>query len=163
MPTSVLEAFNPIVGRTEFVGVSLPDPWRLTRATVTPEVATTVRQGDRQWVAAGESRHVVFDRQRRLRMDLVVRVTSGPPRRPLVPLAEGLANGPLAVGGHAGTYQVGRRREGLLPRRLVPTLRVRHYCEHTRRTLLLELSGAPVLEEFRTLLDALTSLECHGA
>jgi len=161
MATQTLEAVNPIVGRTQFIGLSLPPAWRITRATVMPDVATTVRQGERQWVAAGETRHVVFDGARRIRLDMVVQVKPGASRRPLPRLAETVANGPIAVGGHPGVFQLGRRREGVLSRRLVPTLRVRHYCDRTQRTILLELSGSVLVEEFRALLEAMRSVECH--
>ncbi len=152
-----------IVGPTGFVGLALPTPWRITRATVTPEVHTTIREGDRHWVASGETRHVVFERSRRFRAELVVRVAPGEIRRPMAPLAEAAENGAITVGGHPGRYQLGRRREGLWPRRLVPTVCVRHYCDRTRRTILLEVSGAVGIAELRLLLDAVGDLECHDA
>jgi len=156
-----LEAFNPITGPVVFVTLALPEPWRITRATVTPDVQTTIRQGDRQWVASGETRHVVFDRARRLRGELVVRITSGRPRRMSAPLAEAAAAGSMTAGGHVAQFQYGRRREGIVFRRLVPAGRVQHYCDQTKRTILVELSGSLDEGELRALVDSLGDLECH--
>jgi len=129
---------------------------------VTPDVHTTIRDGDRQWVASGETRHVVFEQSRRFHADLIVRVAPGEIRRPLARLAEIVENGTIIVGGHPGVFQLGRRREGILARRLVPTVRVRHYCDRTRRTIQMEVSGVVAVEELRRVLDALGNLECHG-
>ena len=99
-----------LVGVTGFVGIDLPPPWRITKAIVTPEVQTTVREGPRHWVAAGETRHVVFDPGRRVRTDLLVQVAPGVPRGPFTPLAERAAGGAILIHGHRGEYQLGRRR-----------------------------------------------------
>ncbi|MDR7543060.1 MAG: hypothetical protein QN120_02275 [Armatimonadota bacterium] len=152
-----------LVGASGFVSVPLPPPWRLSRATVMPEVHTTVREGDRYWVASGETRHVVFDPERRVRADLVVTVAPGrPARRPLRPLAEATAGGPVEIGGHPGEYRLGRRRDGWLRRRTVAALRMRHYCPQTQRLIAVELSGAVSMDDLRTLLEALGHLRCHG-
>jgi len=157
----LLEAFNPIVGRTAFVGLFLPEPWRLSRAVVTPDVQTTVREGERQWVASGETRHVLFHGVRRERADLMVRITPGAARRPLA-ISAGTEGGVLTVGGHAGEFRLGRRREGWLTSRTVPVVRVRHYCPRTRRTVLLEVCGELPAEELRALLGVFQRVECHG-
>lgn len=150
-----------LVGPVGFVGLAVPPPWQVTKASVTPEVHTTVRESGRQWVASGETRHVVFDPGRRLRIDLVVRVMPRAPRRTLPPLADQTAAGAIVVAGHPGEFLLGRRRDGWLSPRLVPTLRVRHRCDRTGRTILIELSGAAV-EDLRALLAAVGGLECHG-
>jgi len=128
-----------------------------------PEVHTTVREGERHWVASGETRHVVFDPGRRLRADLVVTVAPGrPTRRPLRPLAEVVAGGPVEIGGHPGEFRLGLRRAGWLRHRMVATLRMRHYCPATQRLIAVELSGAVSMEDLRRLLEALGHLRCHG-
>lgn len=162
MTVHLLEAFNPIVGRTAFVGLFLPEPWRLSRAVVTPDVQTTVREGERQWVASGETRHILFHGVRRTeRADLVVRVTPGAARRPLASRT-GAEGGSLTVGGHAGEFQLGRRRDGWFASRTLPLVRVRHYCPRTRRTVLLEVCGELPPEELRALLGAFQRMECHS-
>lgn len=162
MPRQFLEAFNVLLGQIGFVALTLPSPWRITRATVTPEVNTTVREGERQWVASGETRHVVLEQSRNLRAHLLVRVAPGKARRPLSRLNEAVEDGTITIGGHPGVFQIGRRREGILPRRLVPTAQVRHYCDRTRRTILMDVSGAVAVEDLRRLVEALGGLECHG-
>jgi hypothetical protein len=144
------------------VGLDLPGLWRITKALVTPEVQTTIREGERQWVAAGETRHVVFDPSRRVHADLVVRAIPSAPRRPLRTFEEQAAAGIVTVAGHAGEFQIGRRRSGWLSRRLVSGLQMRHYCDRTQRTILVDLSGAVALDDLRALLEALGRLECHG-
>lgn len=152
-----------MVGTIEFVGLDLPDPWRITRALVTPEVQTTVRKDERQWVAAGETRHVVFDPSRRVHTDLVIRIMPSAPRRSLTGFVEQAAAGVVTVGGHPGEFQIGRRRSGWLSRRLISALRVRHYCDRTERTILIDLSGDVAVDDLRVLLEALGHLECHGS
>ncbi|MDQ7849381.1 MAG: hypothetical protein QN152_01090 [Armatimonadota bacterium] len=162
MTMHLLEAFNPIVGRTAFVGLFLPEPWRLSRAVVTPDVQTTVREGEQQWVASGETRHVLVHGVRRTeRADLMVRVTPGAARRPLASRV-GAESGALTVGGHPGEFHLGRRRDGWFTARMVPVVRVRTYCPRTRRTVLLEVTGQLPPEELRALLDAFQRIACHS-
>lgn len=114
-------------------------------------------------MAAGETRHVVVDRLRGIRADLVVRISPGRLRPMRAPLAEVTTAGAMPAGGHTAQFQCGRRREGIVFRRLVPAARLQCYCDRTRRTVQVELSGSLGDGELRALMEAFGNLECHVA
>ena len=155
-----LAANNVVVGVTDFLSLPLPAPWRVTRAVVTPEVATTLRTDSRVWVASGETRHVIFDRAQNRGLDLVVRISQGLPRfvhRGRVVLDEGRA----VIGGHEAHYRIIRRGRGLFVRGDEEALLVAFACPATSRGVSVEIAGASTLEELRTFLRAMTGVECH--
>lgn len=155
-----LAAKNVVVGETDFLSLPLPAPWRVTRAVVTPEVATTLRTESRIWVASGETRHVIFDRERNRGLDLVVRVCQGAPRR----LGRGrqvLEEGVALVGGHDARYRIIRRRRGLFMRGNEEALLVAFTCSGTARGVAVEIAGESTVDELREFLRALASVECH--
>lgn len=155
-----LAANNVVVGLTDFLSLPLPAPWRVTRAVVTPEVATTMRKESRIWVASGETRHVVFDRERNRGLELVVRISQGVPRllgRSRLVLEEGLA----LVGGHEARYQIIRRGRGLFLRGDEEALLVSFSCPVTARGVAVEIAGASTVDELRGFLRAMVGVECH--
>ncbi len=156
----LLAASNIIVGRTEFLVLPLPAPWRITRAVVTPEVRTTIRAGERMWVASGETRHVIFDRARNVGLALTVRATYGIPRLPRR-ARQLLDEGQAILSGHPARYRIILRGRGFLVRGDERALYVAFSCPETWRGLMIELSGACTLGELQTFLRALSDLECH--
>lgn len=155
-----LAANNVVVGVTDFLSLPLPAPWRVTRAVVTPEVATTLRTDSRIWVASGETRHVVFDRAQNRGLDLVVRISQGVPR-----LARRgrrvLDEGRVVVGGHEADYRIVQRGRGLFVRGDEEAMLVAFACPVTSRGVAVEIAGASTVEELRTFLRAMTGVECH--
>lgn len=155
-----LAARNLVVGETDFLDLRVPAPWRITRAVVTPEVRTTIRVGSRTWVVSGETRHVVFDRDRRVGLDLVVRAfykTSRLPSRAL----EVVKSGHAVCNGHGADYRIVRRRRGFLVRGEERALQVAFGCPPTGRGLLIEVSGSCSVDDLRGFLRALEDVECH--
>jgi hypothetical protein len=155
-----LAAKNVVVGQTDFLSLPLPAPWRITRAVVTPEVATTMRTESRIWVASGETRHVIFDREKNRGLDLAVRISQGAPRlrgQGRQVLEEGLA----VVGGHEARYRIIRRRRGLFMRGDEEALLVAFTCSVTARGVAVEIAGGSTVDELREFLRALAGVECH--
>jgi len=155
-----LAASNIVVGHTDFLFLPLPPPWRITRAVVTPEVRTTVRSGARTWVASGETRHVVFDRDRNVGLELVVRIGTGPPRLPRR-VRELLDEGGAFCNGHEARYRIVRRGRGFLMRGEEQILAVAFRCPVTQRGVAVEIGGACAEGELRRFLAAMAGLECH--
>jgi hypothetical protein len=155
-----LAATNVVVGQTDFLSLPLPAPWRITRAVVTPEVATTVRTESRIWVASGETRHVIFDRQKNRGLDLAVRISQSAPRlrgRGRQVLEEGLT----LVGGHEARYRIIRRRRGVFMRGDEEALLVAFACSTTARSVTVEIAGASMIDELLEFLRAFADVECH--
>jgi hypothetical protein len=158
-PRHWLAARNLVVGDTDFLALSLPQPWRVTKALVTPEVRTTTRVGARLWVASGETRHVVFDRARNVGLELVVHISSGTQRFPRA--RQVLDDGRAVCSGHEGAYRIVRRGRGFLMRGEELALFVVFLCPPTSRGLRIEIAGDCTIGELHTFLRALADLECH--
>jgi hypothetical protein len=155
-----LAAHNVVAGLTEFLSLPLPPPWRVTRAVVTPEVGTTMRTESRLWVASGETRHVVFDREKNRGLDLVVRISQGAPRL-RGPGRQVLDEGLALAGGHEARYRIVRRGRGLFMRGDEEALLVAFTCPVTARGVAIEISGAATVDELREFLRAMPGVECH--
>ncbi len=148
-----------MVGDTDFLALPLPQPWRVTKAVVTPEVKTTTRVGPRVWVVSGETRHVVFDRARNIGLELVVRISYGSPRFPRA--RQVLDEGRAMCNGHEGTYRILRRGRGFLMRGEELVLIVAFTCPPTERGVRIDIAGDCMVGELHTFLRALADLECH--
>src|SRR2546422_118530 len=155
-----LAARNVVGGHTDFLSLPLPPPWRITPAVVTPEVQTTLRAAARTWVASGETRHVVFDRERNLGLALVVRIGTGSPRLPRR-AREVLDEGWAFCNGHEARYRIVRRGRGFLMRGDEQVLAVAFRCPVTQRGVAIEIGGVCAEGDLRLFLAAMPGLECH--
>ena len=72
-----IAASNLLFGLTHFLTLALPAGWRITRSYLQPDVQCNVRRGDLAWVEAGQTDQVVYNRLRKIALDLTIVVKRG--------------------------------------------------------------------------------------
>jgi hypothetical protein len=157
----LIAARNFLLGVANFLILPLPKNWRLGMGNFPPEVNSNVRRGDFLWVNDGRASHILFDEEKRTGVELIVNISRGKRKRFKPRLSEVKAQGATYVGGHEATYVLGKTAKGLFKKKTFSTLQLSFYCDGTRRTINMELTGKCDEGDLHRILEAISSLECH--
>jgi hypothetical protein len=159
----VLAAANMVMGPANFGSLELPDAWSLSSGISPPEVDRSRSWGGVDWVVQGRADWVLRRSDRRLNVELMVRVSprrstgAAPTPPPWVPADAAT----VEVSGHEARLWRGSGSRGLLPRREVSWLRSWVACTHTGRDIGIEIVGACPPSEISDLGLLLERLRCH--
>ncbi|HYG60894.1 MAG TPA: hypothetical protein VD902_22680 [Symbiobacteriaceae bacterium] len=164
MGSQLLAANNMLIGTTNMLVTGLPEGWRLLEGYARPEVDEWTEYRDYRWVSRGQGVYLLVEPHPEqpglVRAEVEFTVSASPT---LVPTPGGE---PFAVGGHEGFRYQGSVPKGLLPRRIMPALKVEWICPHTRRLLRIMLNGMPPAPLDSVALGRLLSqvaagVQCH--
>jgi hypothetical protein len=156
-----ITASNILFGLTHFLTLVLPPEWRIRKSFFEPDVHSNVRRGDRVWVDAGQTDHLVYHPLRRIALDLTIIVRRGKRDGFKTKGIHVHSQGPLVINGHAANYHIGEVGVGFLKRKRARTLRVSMHCSDLGRTIMITFTGQCQDEDLREILESLPELSCH--
>ncbi len=157
----VVAAKNLLFGTGHFVIFSLPEGWGVVRSYLEPDVHSTVQRGGLVWVEAGQADQIVFNRSRKIAIDLMIRIKRGKHETLDLKGVEISSQGTGIMGGHSGSYVFGGVKQGFPFKKDYQTLRLYFYCPQLDHTLFLHFTGRCQQTDLKELLDSLPELECH--
>jgi len=157
----IVAAKNLLFGASYFLIFSLPEGWGITRSYLEPDVHSTVGRGGLVWVEAGQADQIVFNRQRRIALDLMIQIKRGKYDTLDLKEMQVSSQGSGIVGGHPTSYFVGEVKQGLIKKKTYKTLRLCFYCPELQHTLFLHFTGKCQESDLREIYDSLADLECH--
>jgi hypothetical protein len=157
----IVAAKNLLFGTGYFLVLSLPEGWGIVRSYLEPDVHSTVGRGGFVWVEAGQTDQIVFHRQRRIAVDLMIQIKLGKHDRLDLKEVQVSSQGSGAAGGHPASYCYGEVTQGLFKKKTFKTLRVCFYCPELQHTLFLHFTGTCQEADLRELHESLAGLECH--
>jgi len=157
----VIAAKNILFGMGYFIILPLPQGWVITRSYLEPDIHSTVRREDIDWIEAGQTDQIVFHPIRRISLDLMIQIKRG--KHDGLDLKGVQVSSQLSgtVGGHPATSCWGEIQEGLFRKKTRKTLRVRFFCPELQHTLFLHFTGTCQETDLREIYDSLAGLECH--
>lgn len=157
----IVAAKNLLFGTSYFLIFSLPEGWGIARSYLEPDVHSTVGRGGMVWVEAGQTDQIVFNRQRRIALDLMIQIKRGKCNSLDLKEMQVSSQGSGIVGGHPASYSLGEVKQGLIKKKTYKTLRLCFYCPELQHTLLLHFTGKCQDSDLMEVYDSLPSLECH--
>jgi hypothetical protein len=157
----IVAAKNLLFGTSYFLIFSLPEGWGIARSYLEPDVHSTVGRGGMVWVEAGQTDQIVFNRQRRIALDLMIQIKRGKCDSLDLKEMQVSSQGSGIVGGHPASYSLGEVKQGLIKKKTYRTLRLCFYCPELQHTLLLHFTGKCQDSDLMEVYDSLPSLECH--
>ena len=157
----IVAAKNLLFGTSYFVILSLPDGWGIVRSYLEPDVHSTLGRGGIVWVEAGQADQIVFNRQRRIALDLMIQIKRG--KHDILDLKEVQVSsqGSGVAGGHPASLCYGEVKQGLFKKKTLKTLRVCFHCPELQHTLFLHFTGNCEEAVLREICESLAGLECH--
>jgi len=157
----IVAAKNLLFGTSYFLILSLPEGWGIVRSYLEPDVHSTVGRGGFVWVEAGQTDQIVFNRQKRIALDLMIQIKRGKHEGPDAKDVQISSQGSAIFGGHAASYFWGEVKQGLIKKKAYKTLRVCFYCPELQHTLFLHFTGQCQEADLKELFDSIPNLECH--
>jgi hypothetical protein len=157
----IVAAKNLLFGISYFLIFSLPEGWGIARSYLEPDVHSTVGRGGLVWVEAGQTDQIVFNRQRRIALDLMIQIKRGKYDTLDLKEMQVSSQGSGIVGGHPASYSLGEIRQGLIKKKTYKTLRLCFYCPELQHTLFLHFTGICQESVLREIYESLADLECH--
>ena len=157
----IVAAKNLLFGTSYFLILSLPEGWGIVRSYLEPDVHSTVGRGGFVWVEAGQTDQIVFHRQRRISLDLMIQIKRGKHDRLDLKEVQVSSQGSGIAGGHPASYCLGEVKQGLFKKKTFKTLRVCFHCPELQHTLFLHFTGNCQESVLREICESLAGLECH--
>jgi hypothetical protein len=157
----IIAAKNILFGTGYFLILDLPPGWGLSGSYLGPDVHSTVTRGQITWVDAGQVDQIVFHPQRKIALDMVIRIKLGKHDRLDLKGVQVNSRGSGLVGGHPASYCFGEVKQGFIKKKSYKTLRLFFYCPELQRTLFLHFTGKCGEADLREIYDSLAGLECH--
>ena len=157
----IVAAKNLLFGEGFFLILSLPEGWGIVRSYLEPDVHSTVGRGGFVWVEAGQTDQIVFHRQRRISLDLMIQIKRGKHDRLDLKGVQVSSQGSGVAGGHPASYCFGEVKQGLFKKKTFKTLRVCFHCPELQHTLFLHFTGNCEEAVLREICESLAGLECH--
>lgn len=157
----VIAAKNLLFGTGHFLILFLPEPWGIVRSYLEPDVHSTVERGGLVWVEAGQADQIVFNRSKKIAVDLMIRIKRGK-HESLDLKGVGISSqGSGIVGGHPASYYYGEVKQGFPFKKSYQTLRLHFYCPELDHTLFLHFTGKCQQSDLQEIYESLAALECH--
>jgi hypothetical protein len=157
----IVAAKNLLFGTSYFLFLSLPEGWGIVRSYLEPDVHSTVGRGGFVWVEAGQTDQIVFNRHRRIALDLMIQIKRGKYDTLDLKEMQVSSQGSGIVGGHPTSYSLGEVKQGLIKKKTYKTLRLCFYCPELQHTLFLHFTGKCQESDLREIYESLADLECH--
>ena len=157
----IVAAKNLLFGTGYFLILSLPEGWGITRSYLEPDVHATVGRGGISWVEAGQTDQIVFNRHRRIALDLMIQIKRGKYDTLDLKEMQVSSQGSGIVGGHPASYCLGEVKQGLIKKKTYKTLRLCFYCPELQHTLFLHFTGKCQDADLMEIFESIPSLECH--
>jgi len=157
----IIAANNILLGTGYFLIMDLPEGWEMTRSYLGPDIHSTVRRDPITWVEAGQTDQILFHRQRKVALDLMIQVRRGKHEQLGIKGVQISSQGQGTAGGHPSSYCLGEVKEGLFKKKTRKTLRVCFYCPELQRTLILHFTGSCQDSDLKEVFESLAGLECH--
>jgi len=157
----IVASHNILFGKAYFLIFSLPEGWGIVRSYLEPDVYCTVGRGGLVWVEAGQTDQIVFNRRRKIALDLMIQIKLGKHDRLDLKGVEVESRGSGVVGGHPSSYCFGEVKQGFIKKKTYKTLRLFFYCPELQHTLFLHFTGKCEIADLKEINDSLAGLECH--
>jgi hypothetical protein len=157
----IVAGHNILFGAAYFLILALPEGWGIVRSYLEPDVHSTVGRGGFVWVEAGQTDQIVFHRQRRISLDLMIQIKRGKHDRLDLKEVQVSSQGSGVAGGHPASYCFGEVKQGLFKKKTFKTLRVCFHCPELQHTLFLHFTGKCQEADLREINESLAGLECH--
>lgn len=157
----IIAAKNLLFGTGYFLILSLPEGWGITRSYLEPDVHSTVGREGMVWVEAGQTDQIVFNRHRRIALDLMIQIKRGKYDTLDLKEMQVSSQGSGIVGGHPSSYSMGEIKQGLIKKKTYKTLRACFYCPELQHTLFLHFTGKCQESDLREIYESLVDVECH--
>ena len=157
----IVAAKNLLFGTGYFLIFSLPEGWGITRSYLEPDVHSTVGRAGLVWVEAGQADQIVFNRQRRIALDLMIQIKRGKYDTLDLKKMQVSSQGSGTLGGHPASYSLGEVKQGFIKKKPCKALRLCFYCPELQHTLLLHFTGKCQESDLREIFESLADLECH--
>lgn len=148
---------NFLYGSADFITLHLSPEWEIARGVGEPEVTAAHDRGQQKWVAGGKAWYVLYHKQSGWAMELCLE--SKPGLRQNRSQTDDSVE--LTVHGHPAKIRRWQRRRGFFRPKLVTFVEVTFDCEHSERSLRLELSGRCPPEGFEEMLAMIAQWQCH--
>ena len=156
-----ISAKNILFGLTNFLTLSLPAEWRITRSYLEPDVHSNVRRGELLWVEAGQTDQVVYHPSRKIAIDLTIMVKRGKRDQFETKGVAVHSEGSLMINGHEAFYILGEVGIGFLKKKLAKTLRLYFHCSELGRTIMISFTGTCQEADLLEIFGSLSGSKCH--
>jgi hypothetical protein len=157
----IIAAKNILFGTGYFVILPLPPGWAITRSYLEPDIHSTVRRENINWVEAGQTDQIIFNPIKRVALDLMIRIKRGKHDSLDLKDVQISSQGSATVGGHSASYCMGEVRQGFIKKKSVKTLRFCFYCPELQHTLFLHFTGQSQEADLKEIYESSLLLECH--
>jgi hypothetical protein len=156
-----ISANNILFGLTNFLTLSLPAEWRVTRSYLEPDVHSNVRRGELLWVEAGQTDQVVYHPSRKIALDLTIVVKRGERDQFKTKGVAVHSQGSLTINGHEASYFLGEVGIGFFKKKLARKLCLSFHCSELGRTITISFTGTCQEVDLREIFGYLSGLKCH--
>jgi hypothetical protein len=146
---------NLIWGSAHFLSLRLPEVWDIAPGVGRPEVVAAHDRAGRKWIASGQAWYVLYHREHHWAMELKL------DSRPLGRVDPAPGGAATSVHGHEAFVRRWQRRRGLFRPKVITFVEVAWRCDHSDRTLRVELSGRCPPEGFEQMLALIPEWWCH--
>jgi hypothetical protein len=148
---------NFLYGSAYFITLFLSPEWEIAHGVGHPEVTAAHDRGQQKWVAGGKAWYVLYHKQSGWAMELCLESKPGRAQKSSQP---GDSH-ELTVHGHPASIRRWERRRGVFHPKAVTFVEVTFSCEHSDRSIRLELSGRCPPEGFEAMLSMISKWQCH--
>lgn len=152
-----IDVSNFLYGTAHFITLHLSPEWEIARGVGQPEVTAAHDRGQQKWVAGGRAWYVLYHKQSGWAMELCLE--SKPARKQN--RGQPGSSHELTVHGHPASIRRWHRRRGVFRPKEITFVEVTFDCEHSDRSIRLELSGRCPPEGFDEMLAMVSKWQCH--
>jgi len=157
----IIAARNILFGTGYFLILPLPQGWAITQSYLEPDIHSTVRREDIDWVEAGQTDQIVFHPVKKVALDLMIQIKRGQHDNLDTKGLQIFAQGKEVIGGHPAVYCLGEGQQGFIKKKAVKTLRFCFYCPELNHTVFLYFTGKCHDADLREIFAFSRLLECH--
>ncbi|MGB9728779.1 MAG: hypothetical protein ACP5GU_05935 [Thermoprotei archaeon] len=153
-----IAAGNPLLGVSNFLVVTLPDDYNIKIGEFPTEVNNSIILNNVKWVIDGDAYHYIYNNNHGYQLKIKVRNS----QRKIHQIQEKiLENGEFTISSHKASYSLVSRSIGFIKKQQIQVLNIHFYCDHTNRTIELEIMGKDILSELKNFISNLKESICH--
>jgi hypothetical protein len=150
-----------LFGVTNFLTLTLPADWLITRSYLQPDVRSNIKRDNLAWVGNGQIDQIVFHPTRKVALDLTIIIKRGKKGKLK---SKGVAihsQGSLMIHGHEASYYLGEVGIGFLKRKRGKTLQLCFHCSDLERTIMISFTGYCQEADIQEIFESLSGSRCH--
>ncbi len=152
-----IAAGNPLLGVSNFLVITLPDDWSIRISELPTEVNNSVLIRNVKWVTDGYAYHYIYNNNHTYQLKIKVHKS----QKESHTHGKVLESGEFKIASHKAFYTLVSKSIGIVKKQDIQILYVHFYCEHTDRTIELEITGKNVIDEAKNLITNFQESICH--